>query len=35
MPRGVDTGIEVPVVFWNHINIMEDNAVKLEQLLGF
>ena len=35
MPRGTGTGIKVPVVFWNHINIVEDNAVKLEQLLCF
>ena len=35
MPWRVDTGIKVPVVFRNHINIMEDNAVKLEQLFCF
>ena len=35
MPWRVDTGIKVPVVLRNHINIMKDNAVKLETLFCF
>ena len=35
MPRRVHTGIEVPVIFRNHINIMKDNAIKPKRFLDF